>query len=386
MHAETAPRRRTASHPLDLLPLFRRWPPSLLRDLIYTGLWNALLAFLIVLASRFLNARPTSFWQDLYPALIISNIVGYLVHACLVAGDRLLNGWPLRAGPLAVLLYFVGVVGMCAMIGISLGTALIKGVSPLHYLANPSSMASLMRFAAVVAVIMFIIFVAGERRIARETLAAQQREQMANAAKLIAEARLRALQAQIEPHFLYNTLANVVGMIDTEPAQARRMLERFIDYLRASLAASRADSATLGSELDLAAAYLDVLAVRMGPRLRYQFDVGAGLRSLPMAPMLLQPVIENAVAHGLEPMVEGGQIVVRAERRDATLVIEVADSGAGLHDIPPKAGGGVGLGNLRARLRSMYGSGAQVQLLENATRGITVRIVLPLHDANLPAA
>src|SRR5207248_11474018 len=103
-----------------------------------------------------------------------------------------------------------------------------------------------------------------------------------------------ALQAQIEPHFLYNTLANVVSLIGPRPARAQHMLERFIDYLRASLAASRQDCATLGAEADLIAAYLDVLAVRMGERLRYRIEVPDTLRALPIAPMLLQPLVENA--------------------------------------------------------------------------------------------
>jgi sensor histidine kinase YesM len=227
---------------------------------------------------------------------------------------------------------------------------------------------------------MFIVFSSGEKRIASELLAAQQKEQIASAAQLLAEARLRSLQTQIEPHFLYNTLANVVGLIDTNPGQAKRMLERFIDFLRASLAASRAETATLGAELDLTAAYLDVLAVRMGARLRYRIEADAACRELPIAPMLLQPVVENAVSHGLEPKIDGGEIIVRASCQGDQLCIEIADTGAGLNDAPPKPGGGVGLSNLRARLRSLYDGQAQVQLLENQPCGITVRIMLPLKE------
>jgi sensor histidine kinase YesM len=242
----------------------------------------------------------------------------------------------------------------------------------------------LLPFALFTAVFMFAVIILGERRIAHETLAMRQREQIASAAQLIAEARLRSLQAQIEPHFLYNTLANVVGMIDTQPVQARHMLERFIDYLRASLDASRAETATLGAELDLVAAYLDVLAVRMGPRLRYRYEIEDGCRDIAIAPMLLQPVVENAVSHGLEPKVEGGEITLRAFRQGPQLCIEVSDTGAGLSGAPPKPGGGVGLSNLRARLRSRYDGAAQVQLLENQPCGITLRIVLPLKE-NLPS-
>ncbi len=368
------------SHPLDLFPLFRRWPASSGRDLLYTGIWNTLLALFLVVIGRFFGVRGDTFWDDFYPTLVISNVIGYLIHGAMMAVNRLLDGWPARARGVPRLLFHVTLIGVCVVAGIALGSALLKGVNPLDYLTRSAVLTPLLPFALLTAVFMFVGFMVGERRVASETLALRQSEQIASAAQMIAEARLRSLQAQIEPHFLYNTLANVVGLIETDPAQARHMLERFIDYLRASLAASRADTATLGAELDLAAAYLDVLAVRMGSRLRYRFDIEAGCRDLAIAPMLLQPVVENAVAHGLEPKVEGGEITLRAFRQGEQLCIEVSDTGAGLSDAPPKPGGGVGLSNLRARLRSLYQGAAQVQLLENQPCGITLRMVLPLKE------
>ena len=239
-------------------------------------------------------------------------------------------------------------------------------------------LAPLVPFALFMAMFMFMVLMASERRIESETLAARQSEQIAAAAQLLAEARLRALQAQIEPHFLYNTLANVLGLIDTQPAQARHMLERFIDFLRASLAASRAEHATLGAELDLAAAYLDVLAVRLGRAAALSdrgADSGAG-----------DPHRADAAAadrrkrRHARTRTEGRRRRDRAARarRCERLVIEVADSGAGLSDKPPRPGGGMGWPTCRARLRSLYGAGAQVQLLENQPCGMTVRVLLPL--------
>ncbi|MDM5179514.1 histidine kinase [Massilia sp. DJPM01] len=369
----------TSSHPLDMIPLFRRWPCSPWRDVLYTGIWNLLIALFLTAANVMFTSDSRGFLVFFGPTLLISNLIGYLIHAVLCGGDYLLRGWPSRLSGLPRALYFLGTVGLCVVAGLLTGNGLLRGINPLHYLSGGASLAPLLPFTLFAALIMAIVLVSGERRIASETLAARQREQIASAAQLLAEARLRALQAQIEPHFLYNTLANVVGLIDTHPAQARHMLERFIDYLRASLAASRADQATLGAELDLVAAYLDVLAVRMGARLSYRIEAD-GCREIPMPPMLLQPVVENAVAHGLEPKVEGGAIVIRASCREGQLCIEVSDSGAGLGNAPPKPGGGVGLSNLRSRLRSVYGPGAQVQLLENEPCGITVRLLLPLKD------
>ncbi|NHZ43413.1 sensor histidine kinase [Massilia aquatica] len=369
----------TSSHPLDAIPLFRRWPCSPWRDVLYTGIWNFLIAVFLTAANTLFKGQRHGFLDFFGPTLVTSNVVGYLIHAVLSGGDHVLRGWPSRLTGLPRVLYFVATVGLCVVAGIAIGNGLLNGVNPLRYLTGGVDLAPLLPFALFAALIMVAVLVSGERRIATETLAARQGQQIASAAQLLAEARLRALQAQIEPHFLYNTLANVVGMIETHPAQARHMLERFIDYLRASLAASRADQATLGAELDLAAAYLDVLAVRMGPRLSYSIEAD-GCRDIAMPPMLLQPVIENAVAHGLEPKVEGGRIIIRATCRDDQLCIEVSDTGAGLGNAPPKPGGGVGLSNLRARLRSVYGASARVQLLENEPCGITVRLLLPLKE------
>ncbi len=211
----------STTHPLDVVPLFRLWPPSVLRDLIYTALWNAMLALIIVTISRFINERPTTFWQDMAPSLLIANVVGFLIHGSLMAGNRLLGDWLDRTGRAQRLSYLVALVALCAMLGISIGTAILRGVNPWQFFTNPASAVYLLRFGLVTACYMFIIFMMGERRIARDTLAAQQREQIANAAQLVAEARLRALQAQIEPHFLYNTLANVLGLIETDPIPER---------------------------------------------------------------------------------------------------------------------------------------------------------------------
>ena len=168
------------------------------------------------------------------------------------------------------------------------------------------------------------------------------------------------------------------------------MLARFIDYLRASLAASRAESATLGGELDQISAYLDVLAVRMGERLRYRIESDPACRLLPIAPMLLQPLVENAVMHGIEPKLEGGEIVVRTRLEDGALCVEVADSGMGLGKgmgaAPPRPGGGVGLSNLRERVRQLHGPQAQLQLFDNNPCGVTARLLLPLMVPSSPTS
>ncbi len=375
-HSCAAP--HATNHPLDAMPMFRRVRPSPWRNVLYTLIWNSMVAFFMAAGNKLFSSNTHGYFHYFLPILIVSNMVGLLIHASLLAGEWLLNGWPGRARGWPRVLYYLSLVAACVVGGVAVTSALLRGEPLLTYLSRTSALMSIMPFAAFVAVFMLIVLVTGERRVATETLAARQREEIASAARLLAEARLTALQAQIEPHFLYNTLANVVSLIDTQPAQARRMLERFIDYLRASLDASRAEQASVGAELELAAAYLDVLAVRMGARLSYSVDAGEDVRGLPIAPMLLQPVVENALKHGLEPKVEGGHIALRALRQGGQLCIEVSDNGAGLDNAPPRPGGGVGLSNLRARLRSLYDGAAQVQLVENPGGGITVRLLLPL--------
>ncbi|WP_426175499.1 sensor histidine kinase [Massilia sp. TWR1-2-2] len=365
------------SHPLDLIPLFRRWPRSHFRNIVYTGVWNTLIAVFLTGAGMMFDRHDGSFLEHFVPVWLISNVIGYMVHGTLSGLDYLLRGWPSRIKGLPTAAYHVTVISICVLLGIAIGNAVLKGLPPFHYLERATQLAPLVPFALLMALFVFLVLMSSEKRIANETLAARQSEQIAAAGQLLAEARLRGLQAQIEPHFLYNTLANVLGLIDTQPAKARHMLERFIDFLRASLTASRAEHATLGAELDLAAAYLDVLTVRLGERLRYRIEADGAARAARIAPMLLQPIVENAVMHGLEPKIDGGEIVLRALFDGAHLLIEVADTGAGISAAPPRDGGGVGLANLRSRLRSLYGAGAQLQLLENQPCGMTVRVLLP---------
>jgi len=369
----TAP---ATTHPLELFAPFRRWPVSPARDLVYTLLWNSLIGVVLALCLWIFFGAPPA--RVLAGTLITSNIVGYLIHGMLVLLRRLVpatrKGWTSPAMRACRLLLTLS----CAVFGLALSDALLGGHDPFQALVRGSRLAQMLPFGVAIALLIAAILAAGERRLAREMQAARQQEQMAEAARLLAEARLRTLQAQIEPHFLYNTLANVVSLIGADPARARHMLERLIDFLRASLSASRAEHATVGAELDLAHAYLDLLGVRMGARLRHRIEADAAVRALPIAPMLLQPLVENAIMHGLEPQVAGGTVVVRARVADGVLGIEVEDDGAALTHAPPRPGGGVGMANLRERLRTLHGPAARLQLIENPHGGVTARLLLPL--------
>lgn len=369
---KTTPRIR--SHPLELIPLFRRWPSSPARNIAYTAIWSSLIGLGLTVTQEMFGRSDISFGRMLFYTVVISNLIGFLVHGALQLIERhvprekavLFRGAQLLA------------VGMACVAGIPVGNALLQGRNPLLFFQGGKVMTVLLAFGMLTAVLIVLVLAAGERRMRREADAARQQEQIAAAGRLVAEARLRALQAQIEPHFLYNTLANVVSLIDSQPAKARRMLERFIDYLRASLSASRAEHATLQGELELARAYLDVLGVRLEERLRWRFEIAPGLEQLPIAPMLLQPLVENAVMHGIEPKLDGGEIVLRAHPDGGLLCIDVCDTGLGLRMLPPRPGGGVGLSNLRERLRQLYGPAASLQLIENPAGGVSARLQLPV--------
>ncbi len=196
---------------------------------------------------------------------------------------------------------------------------------------------------------------------------------------LAALAELRLLQARIEPHFLFNTLSVVVELIDSQPASARRMLLDLVTLLRSAMANTRRASISLDEEVQLVRAYLDIMSIRMGPRLSYQVDIADELGGTLIPPLLLQPLVENALRHGLEPKAAGGDLRLAARRQDGCLLLEVSDNGLGLGN--SLAGSGVGLSSIRERLRHCYGEAAQLSLRENPDGGIIANIRLPLGDA-----
>ncbi|HEX6792833.1 MAG TPA: histidine kinase [Casimicrobiaceae bacterium] len=193
------------------------------------------------------------------------------------------------------------------------------------------------------------------------------------------EARLRALQAQVEPHFLFNTLAHVRRLYRTEPVVARRMLASFASYLESALVQMRERAATLGREVDLVRAYLDVQQVRMGARLKVKIDVPDALRAHAYPPMMLISLAENAIKHGLDPLRSGGTIAIEARARDGCLEVVVLDTGRGISD---KIGSGVGLANVRGRLAALFGDDARLSLTPVAPSGVRAVIRTPL-DASL---
>ncbi|HEX6138189.1 MAG TPA: histidine kinase [Casimicrobiaceae bacterium] len=200
----------------------------------------------------------------------------------------------------------------------------------------------------------------------------------ASFAQRMDEARLTMLQAQIEPHFLFNTLANVRRLYRTAPGHAVTMLDNLMRYFAVALPQMRASASTLGREAELAASYLGIEQIRMGRRLAVDIDVPGPLRGASFPPMMLLTLAENAIKHGLAPLPEGGVVRISATVRGDALQVCVADSGRGF---TRTSGGGTGLANIRARLTGMYGAGGRLTLSANAPRGVVATIAVPLSMA-----
>ncbi|WP_028100811.1 sensor histidine kinase [Pseudoduganella violaceinigra] len=191
----------------------------------------------------------------------------------------------------------------------------------------------------------------------------------------LVEAQMSALQAQVEPHFLFNTLALIGQLIETDPPEAAKIHTHLIEYLRATLPQMRSrGNGTLGRQIHMARAYLAIMQARMKSRLSVSLDVPPELESATFPPMMLQILIENSIKHGLEPKVEGGRIDIRASVNGSVLQVDVQDDGVGFNAY---AGDGVGLTNVRERLKLMYGTRAQLTIEQPMDGGCRAAICLP---------
>jgi len=286
--------------------------------------------------------------------LVFSQCIGLTVLVFIHLGWRAL--WPDRKPPR---LPFFGLIAVATLAGWLGGSAIAAALLGMPWTAGRNAWAALgVTLAAGITGTWFF----------------WSRHKTADLERGRIEAQLKLLQAQIEPHFLFNTLANLDALIATDPVRARIMLGHLNDYLRATLAAARRDRNSLREEFALLENYLEVLAIRMGARLKYELALPEALAPLPVPPMLLQPLVENALKHGLEPKVEGGSVKVSAREERGQLVLEVTDTGQGHH---VGGGSGVGLANLRERLYAAFGGSAKVEAGVNAAGGFTVTLSLP---------
>ena len=202
-----------------------------------------------------------------------------------------------------------------------------------------------------------------------------ERRRAAEALQAETSAQLALLQAQIEPHFLFNTLANAQSVIESDPKTAKSILEHLNQYLRVSLGRTRRTSSTLADEIGLIGELLAIAGLRLGDRLRYSIALPEELREAQLPPLLLQPLVENALKHGIEPSVIGGEIRVQARREEQSLCLRVTDTGVGMDTSSPE---GVGLENVRGRLARLYGDRGRLAIYRHEPHGVVAEITMPL--------
>jgi Histidine kinase len=358
---------------------------------VWTFLFSCVIGvgfFVLSIAFRMLGGggwpTPSGFARWLLAHIVVSLVIGCTIHALssflltMIGAHRIraLKSW--QRG-----LYFGGVPLLGTALGwpagMWLAAATIDGIrSPFTSGRSPALAAT----ALLLLLLVFVFFLHFDAK-------ARQFE----AEKRATEAQLRLLQGQMEPHFMFNTLGTVLSLVDTDTARARLMLEAFIDYLRATLGKLRTQDSTLGDELAMAQAFLSLMHFRMGDRLAFRIDLAdSSLRSASMPPLLLQPLVENAIHHGLENKVEGGTVRVAARRQQHQLVIDVEDDGLG-HAAAARPridgkGNGVALRNLRERLSSRYGNdaGLELTLLPEGGARATLRLPFEAVAGEAPAA
>lgn len=238
----------------------------------------------------------------------------------------------------------------------------------------------------VLAGIIVKVVLGGKKRAERRAQAATETAAEESLKRQLAEAQLKTMQAQVEPHFLFNTLASVDYLIETEPSTASKMQKSLIQYLRAALPQMRQGSTTLGKEVQLCRSYLEILKFRMEERLQYSVIVPQGLGSAQFPPMMLQSLVENSIKHGLEPKPEGGSLTISADISNGRLRVTVADSGLGFATAG-QGGTGVGLANVRERLAALYSGAASLSIEANSPSGTIVTIEVPYtYEVDAPPA
>ena len=304
-------------------------------------------------------------------ALMYSLSIGLFTWASIDFGRHLFpstheNGWP--KGYAGVGLPVVGIA-----LGYALGT--LSGDSWFGWSSWGSQGAPELRLSLLVSVlaggsITYYFYIRNK--------AAYLQARMTEARQHANEARLKLLETQLEPHMLFNTLANLRVLIGIDPQRAQDMLDRMVAYLRATLDASRASSHPLTREFDRLRDYLELMAVRMGPRMRYTLDLPTDLATVNIPTLLLQPLVENSIKHGLEPKVDGGTITVRARRNGERLQLEVSDTGIGFDAAVPRSDG-FGLAQVIERMAAAYGELGSVERHSTPGHGTTVLLHIPTH-------
>ena len=355
------------------MPQIRQTPSKSNSTAHFSWVEFSLLLLFCVAIAGFLNlVRGDGFVYN----LLFSEAIGISIYSSIKALIRLRH-----SSKADFTNYLIG-IPLGGVIGVIIG-ALLTRTDPRMLFSAEFGAAQEELLIPMVAAIVFGVaiswFFHSRDKLATQRLALEEEaRRRSEREKSLMATQLQLLQAQIEPHFLFNALANVISLIDNSPDSARKMLEHLSDYLRTSLQRTRTEQTTVQDEVDLLTAYLSVQQIRMGERLRFDVDCPASLLNVPLPALLVQPLVENAIKHGLEDAPDGGSVTIRFQRHDDALLISVTDDGAGIQQ---NASDGVGLENIRERLALLYDETARLTLRENPTSGVKAEISLPLDDS-----
>lgn len=331
-----------------------------MKDLFFTVLFNTLIA-------AFLTGFVSE--KGFITLFIISQSIGISICSSALAGLYVLKPQkPIRQFILIVSAILVG-TGVGGYVGFA-----TTGIDAPTFLKNHLFVIRTVSLSIMFGSVISYFFISQGKISTSRELALDERIKRLIAENKEFETHLRLLQAQIEPHFLFNTLSNILSLFDTDPEVGKSMLKNLTRYLRVSLEKTRKGKTTIGQEIEAIRAYLNIFKVRMGKRLRFTINVPDHLYNYPFLPMLLQPLVENAIIHGLEPDVEGGTISIQALQTNRILRFEIADTGNGLLK---DNGQGIGLTNIRERLSALYGNEGKLILRVNQPRGVRAIIELP---------
>jgi signal transduction histidine kinase len=352
----------------------RPWASQFLRNSAITAVINVMIALFLTYVLRI--------GGNLYENLVFSFCIGTLTWLFIDGGRLLLWG---TGRPTRLWFFFLCLIAILGarILGEMMAVNII-GIPANNYIPMWEQKAPRFFILTIWISICITWFFWNRGKVA--DIMAQCEAEKARAAaieKQAIQAQLQLLQAQIEPHMLFNTLANLQCMIAIDPTRAQHMLDQLILYLRATLSSSRAEEITLDHEFSSMQAYLELMSVRMGSRLSYSLRLPDALREVQIPPMLLQPLVENAIKHGIEPKIEGGRIEVLASAEEQKLRLSVTDTGLGLEspentDAPRHNGTNVGLANVRERLQALYGERASFSLTPNEPTGVIAQLIIPL--------
>jgi sensor histidine kinase YesM len=309
--------------------------------------------------------------ENTFPDLLVSGLVlGYSIMFAVTAAGNLSLRWVPRPVAQLIAVVLASLVGTVLVILVK-GRNLFDTFAEWEGISRFSTTATLgMVFGGCITA--YLIF--SEREAKARAALHQAAAETNRIERRMAEAQLALMQAQIEPHFLFNTLANVRYLVESEPAKAVAMLDHLIDYLKAALPQMREPSSTLGKEIEFIRAYLNIQQIRMGERLRFEFQVPQDLLARAFPPAMAITLVENAIRHGLEPCCDQACVTVSAATEAGRLRFTVADTGEGMK---AETGRGIGLINLRTRLAEMYGDAGRLSIEENAPRGVRAMIEIP---------